>query len=67
MKTLTAEEAQHHLFSLIECAALDNQQYRITSEKGAVILLPEETYDNLMVTLELLSTPGLMESIRKVQ
>lgn len=65
MDTLEAHEAQSQLITLIECAIHDNQQYRIISPSGAVIMMPEETYDNLIVTLELLSTPGMMETIRQ--
>lgn len=64
MDTLTAQEAQNQLPQLIECAAKDLRQYRITSTEGNAVLLPEETYQNLVVTLELLSTPGLMERIK---
>lgn len=64
MDTLSAEEARDQLTKLIELAAKDHRHFRITSADGSVIVLPEETYDNLLVTLELLSTPGMMESLR---
>ena len=66
MDTLEAHEAQAQLMTLIENAVQDNQQYRLIGPSGAVIMMPEENYDNLMVTLELLSTPGMMETIRSV-
>jgi len=65
MDTLEAHEAQDQLVDLIERAVQDNQQYRLIGPSGAVIMMPEETYDNLIVTLELLSTPGMMETIRQ--
>jgi antitoxin YefM len=65
MQTLTAQEAHAQFLKLIELSVQDNLQFRITSPEGTVIMVPEETYDNLMVTLELLSTPGLMESFRQ--
>ena len=64
MDTLTAQEAQDKLLRLVECAAKDLQQYRITSSDGNAVLLPEETYQNLVVTLELLSTPGLLDRLK---
>jgi PHD/YefM family antitoxin component YafN of YafNO toxin-antitoxin module len=64
MNTLTAEEARQKLSQLIAIAQQDNTQFKITSEEGTVILLSEETYQNLLVTLELLSTPGLMNSLK---
>ncbi len=64
MNTFTAEEASQNLLKLIQLAQQDNSQFRISSEEGTVIILSEETYQNLMVTLELLSTPGLMNSFK---
>ncbi len=64
MDTLTAEEAVQNLLKLITLAQQDNRQFRITSEEGTAVLLSEETYQNLMVTLELLSTPGLMNGLK---
>ncbi|CAF23219.1 MULTISPECIES: type II toxin-antitoxin system Phd/YefM family antitoxin [Candidatus Protochlamydia] len=67
MNTLTAEEARQNLSGLIAIAQQDNIQFKITSEEGTVIILSEETYQNLLVTLELLSTPGLMNSFKCYQ
>lgn len=64
METLTLEEALKDFLKIIELARDDNSQFRITAEGGNVVLLSEETYQNLMVTLELLSTPGLMSGIK---
>ncbi len=64
MNTFTAEEASQNLLKLIQLAQQDNNQFRISSEEGDVVILSEETYQNLMVTLELLSTPGLMNSFK---
>lgn len=63
MDTISAQEALHQLFQIIQVATQDKRQFRITSEAGNVIVLPEETYDNILVTLELLSTPGLMDNL----
>lgn len=63
METITTEEATQNLTQLIASAHLAGQQYRITSEEGSAVLLSEETYQNLIVTLELLATPGLMNEI----
>jgi antitoxin YefM len=65
MDTLSVSEAQEKLEHLIGLAAKDHRHFRISSDEGSVVLLPEETYDNLLVTLELLSTPALMERIRE--
>lgn len=65
METITIQEAKRDLSKLIALAVVEQQQFRIASEEGAVIMLPEETYQNLVVTLELLSTPGLMPGFLK--
>jgi len=64
METVTAEEAQKNLRQLMTHAHQDGCQYKITAEEGTVVLLSEETYQNLIVTLELLATPGLMKGIK---
>jgi antitoxin YefM len=64
METLTAAEAAQNLLTLVALAQEESRQFRITAEEGNVVLLSEESYQNLIVTLELLSTPGLMKGIR---
>jgi PHD/YefM family antitoxin component YafN of YafNO toxin-antitoxin module len=64
METLTAEEASKDLLKLVTLAQQDGRQFRIKTEEGTVVLLSEETYQNLIVTLELLATPGLMNGIK---
>lgn len=64
MEILTAEEAAQNLLQLMALAHQDGRQYRITSKEGTVVLLSEETYQNLIVTLELLATPGLMNGLK---
>lgn len=64
METLTAEEAAQNLIQLMALAHQDGRQYRITADEGIVVLLSEETYQNLIVTLELLATPGLMKGLK---
>lgn len=65
METLAVEEVD--LVKLIALAQQSNHQFRITSEEGTIILLSEETYQNLVVTLEVLSTPGLLNSLKLFQ
>lgn len=64
METVTADEAAQNFLKLVTQVQQDNSQYRITTDEGAAVLLSEETYQNLMVTLELLSTPGLMNGLK---
>jgi antitoxin YefM len=65
MDTLTAQEIQDQLSKIMELASKENRLFRVTSPTGNVVILSEETYDNLLITLEVLSTPGLMNSLRE--
>lgn len=63
METLTAQEAQEKLATLIRAAADSQSKYRITSNEGNVVLLPEEFYDQLLIALEVFSTPMFLETM----
>jgi len=67
METISVNEADKKLLNLIAQIQKDNQPLCVTSEEGNIILLSEESHQNLMVTLELLSTPGLMNSLKFYQ
>jgi len=67
MKTITATNARSDLFKILKRAVKGHRQYRITSKEGGAILISEEDYESLLETLELLSTPGLLKSIRKAK
>ena len=64
METVSVQKAENDLLNLIKYIQDTNQPLKISSEEGNIILLSEETHQNLLVTLELLSTPGLMNSIK---
>jgi len=61
METITADELQEKTLDVIERSTRDLCQFLVTSSQGSIVILPEETYNRLIVTLELLSTPGLLE------
>jgi len=67
MKTFTATEARRELFTLLKRSVRGHQQFRITSKEGDVVLLSQGDYENLLETLELLSTPGLLKSVRRAR
>jgi len=62
MKTVTDEEACTKLSSLIEEVSQQQSKCCITSSKGNAILLSEETYKNIMITLEMLSAPLFLDN-----
>lgn len=59
METFGAKDAQDKLLSLMERVVVDHEKFRISLSDGNAILLSEKNYDDLMITLELLSTPLL--------
>jgi len=67
VKSLTATEARKELFTLLKRSVRGHRQYRITHRQGDVVLLSQEDYESLLETLELLSTPGLLRSIRRAR
>lgn len=62
MDTYSTLEAKCRINELLGKVLSERRHCRITSDEGTVVVMPEDTYQNLVVTLELLSTPGLMES-----
>ncbi len=67
MKTYTATEARRELFTLLKRSVRGHQQFRITHKAGDVVVLSQEDYESLLETLELLSTPGLLKSVRQAR
>ena len=65
MQTITVESAQSEFPKLLLRTIKEHRQYRIASEHGGVVLLSEAEYDSLLETLELLSTPGFYDSVKK--
>jgi len=72
MKTeLTATDARRDFFEIVKGATEKHEIYRIQHRRGPVVLLSAEDFDNLIETLELLSTKGftkrLQQSIEQVK
>ena len=67
MKTLTATDARNNWFEVLKGSVTGHRVYRITSKEGGAILLSEEDYENLIETLELLSQPGMLKSIKQAK
>lgn len=65
METLNVEVAQEELKKLIEEATTQQSKYLITSDHGNVVLLSEESYKNLLVALEMFSTPFFFENLQE--
>lgn len=67
MTTLTATQARQNLFTLVKKSIKGHIPVRISSPAGDVILISQEDYENLLETLELLSMPGTVKSIKEAR
>lgn len=67
MAIFTASEARQKLFQLVKRSIKGHLPIRITSRSGAVVMISEDEYESLLETLELLSTPGMLKSIREAR
>jgi antitoxin YefM len=67
MKNLTATSVRSDLFNVIKKTVRTHEPVGITSRAGDAVLLAKEDYDDLMETLELLSTPGVLAGVRKAK
>ncbi len=67
MTTLTATAARQQLFQLLEKSVKGHVPIKITTKSGDVIMISQEDYESLLETLELLSTPGMLKSIKEAK
>jgi len=67
MNVVSATEARKQLFNLIQRALRAHDPVRIQHREGGVVLVSEEDYEGLLETLELLSIPGMRESIAEAE
>jgi antitoxin YefM len=65
MPTLTASEARSSLYRLIDEAAASHQPMLITGKRNNAVLVSEEDWAAIQETLQLISIPGMRESIRE--
>ena len=67
MKSITATAAREDLFNIIKHSVKSHQPCRISSRAGEAVLISKDDFESLIETLELLSTPGLLEDVRKAK
>lgn len=63
MDTVSIEEASNSLKELICKINQDQTPCRISDNEQTVIVFPEQKYNDLLLTLEFLSTPGLLKRL----
>ena len=67
MTELTATEARQNWFQVLRKSLKGHVPVRIVSKDGGVVMMSQEDYDSLLETLELLSKPGLRQSIKEAR
>jgi antitoxin YefM len=65
MQTINPAKMRQDLTQIIRDVIEDHNIIRIANPQGSAILLPEEEYENLIESLELLSIPGFRESLKR--
>lgn len=65
MEKLTAIVAQEKLINLVKLVTEEGKSYQIEIDNNSAVLISQKDYDSLQETLELLSVPGLRESLQK--
>jgi prevent-host-death family protein len=64
MTTLTASQARARLYKLLDQAAASHEPIQITGKRANAVLVSEDDWRAIQETLNLLSIPGMRESIR---
>ena len=67
MKNIPATRVRSNLFNVIKTAVRTHEPVAITSRAGDAVLLSKSDFEDLIETLELLSVPGLLASVRKAE
>ena len=67
MRTTSATAARSDLFNLIKRSIQTHEPYQIHSRAGDAVLLSKDDFESLLETLELLSTPGVLQGVRKAR
>ena len=65
MTILNVTEARSKLYSLIDETTETHQPVIITGKRGNAVLVAEEDWNAISETLNLLSVPGMQESIQE--
>jgi len=67
MTSVTATAARKDFFDLIKRALKFREPVRIQHREGDLIMMAEDDYEGLLETLELLSVPGMLDSVREAE
>lgn len=67
MRNIPATRVRGDLFNVIKTAVKTHEPVGITSRAGDAVLLSKTDFEDLVETLELLSTPRLLAGVRKAK
>ena len=67
MTTMSATTARSRFFQVLKRASKAHVPFQITSRTGDVVIISRSDYENLLETLELLSTPGVLKGVREAR
>ena len=65
MEKLRITNAQEELSQLVKLVAEENKVYEIEVSESSAVLISSQNYESLRETIELLSIPGLRESLQR--
>jgi prevent-host-death family protein len=65
MEKLTAAAAREDFENMVKLVTEENKVYQIQSSGDSAVLLSYREYESLQETIELLSIPGLRESLQR--
>ncbi|WP_424101129.1 type II toxin-antitoxin system Phd/YefM family antitoxin [Moorena producens] len=65
MEKLTVTATQKELINLVELVTEENKVYEIEISNGSAVLISRKNSESLQETLELLSIPGMRESLQR--
>lgn len=67
MTTLSATALRSRLFHVLKKASKAHVPFLVTSRGGDVVIVSRADYENLIETLELLSTSGVLKGVREAR
>lgn len=65
MEKLTAAAAREDFENMVKLVTEENKVYQIESARDSAVLISYKEYESLQETVELLSIPGLRESLQR--
>ena len=65
MEKVAITANQKDLMNLVKLVTEENKAYELEGERASAVLISQSNYESLQETIELLSIPGLRESLQK--